>query len=152
MGYLRAELLGERTATALPVPERTAAGDDPIAIVEMACRFPGGVGWPDQLWQLVAGGKDAISVFPEDRGWDLHALQHPDVERSGSTYVRGGGLLHDVDQFDPGFFGISPREATALDPQQRLLLETSWEALEHAGIDPLSLKDLYAPGAALAGR
>ncbi len=139
-GYLRAELLGERTAVELPAPEGTGPGDDPIAIVGMACRFPGGVRSPDQLWRLVTAGTDAISAFPEDRGWDVEALQHPDTERSGTTYVRGGGFLHDVDQFDPGFFGISPREATALDPQQRVLLETSWEALEHAGIDPLSLR------------
>ncbi|MGA9310328.1 MAG: type I polyketide synthase [Pseudonocardiaceae bacterium] len=140
MGYLRAELLGERIVVAPPAPEGTRPGDDPIAIVGMACRFPGGVRSPDELWQFVAAGGDAISAFPEGRGWDLDALQHADVERSGSTYVRGGGFLPDADQFDPGFFGISPREATALDPQQRLLLETSWEALEHAGIDPCSLK------------
>ena len=93
MGYLRAELLGERIVLAPPAPEGTRPGDDPIAIVGMACRFPGGVRSPDQLWQFVAAGGDAISAFPEGRGWDLDALQHPDVERSGSTYVRGGGFL-----------------------------------------------------------
>ncbi len=140
MGYLRTELLGERVVVAPPAPEGTGPGGDPIAIVGMACRFPGGVRSPDQLWQLVSAGKDAISAFPEGRGWDVEALHHPDTERSGTTYVRGAGFLDDVDQFDPGFFGISPWEVTALDPQQRLLLETSWEALEQGAIDPFSLK------------
>ena len=137
--YLHTELLGGPAVGLIPAPEQTNADDDPIAIVGMACRFPGNVGSPDELWRLAAEGRDAISSFPEGRGWDATELYHPDADRPNSTYSRGGGFLHDVDQFDAGFFGISPREATALDPQQRLLLDTSWEALEHAGIDPLSL-------------
>ncbi|MEV0623697.1 alpha/beta fold hydrolase [Nonomuraea sp. NPDC050404] len=106
---------------------------EPIAIVSMACRFPGGVGSPEDLWRLLADGEDAISPFPADRGWDLEAM-------SAMGVVCRGGFLSDAAEFDADFFGISPREALAMDPQQRLLLETSWEAVERAGIDPVSLK------------
>ncbi|MEU4878740.1 type I polyketide synthase [Streptomyces sp. NPDC021608] len=144
--FLRGELVGEGAVVSGSVGREASAvggwsgSEDPIAIVGMGCRLPGGVGSPEDLWRLVVEGREGISAFPEDRGWDVGRLFDPDPDAVGKSTVRHGGFLHDAGEFDPGFFGVSPREALAMDPQQRLLLETSWEVLERAGIDPTSLK------------
>jgi acyl transferase domain-containing protein/acyl carrier protein len=136
--HLLAELAG--TGDEITAVPSAAASDEPIAIVGMACRLPGGITSPEQLWDLVAGGRDAIGDFPADRGWDVDGLLDPTGRRPGTTYVARGGFVYDAGDFDATFFGVSPKEAPAIDPQQRLLLEACWEAVERAGIDPVSLK------------
>ncbi|MGX1855537.1 SDR family NAD(P)-dependent oxidoreductase, partial [Streptomyces sp. NPDC055299] len=137
--YLLAELLGDGEELAASGADPTTAGE-PVAVVAMSCRFPGGLRTPEAFWEFLAAGGDAIGEFPDDRGWDTAALYDPDPEHEGTTYTRQGGFLTEADRFDAGFFGVSPREALAMDPQQRILLEVCWEAFERAGIDPLSLR------------
>ncbi|CAM5435079.1 Acyl transferase domain-containing protein/acyl carrier protein (Fragment) OS=Streptomyces griseomycini OX=66895 GN=FHS37_007788 PE=4 SV=1 [Streptomyces griseomycini] len=139
--HLRVVLSGEGAAPTPSTPDAVPdATDDQIAIVAMACRYPGGVTSPEDLWDALLAGRDAVTAFPADRGWDLEALYDPAGTAPGTSYTRMGAFLDRVAEFDSDFFGISPREALAMDPQQRLLLETSWETFERAGIDPESLR------------
>ncbi|WP_433859676.1 SDR family NAD(P)-dependent oxidoreductase [Streptomyces kronopolitis] len=137
--YLLAELLCDGQELTTDGIDPATAGE-PVAIVAMSCRFPGGIRTPEAFWEFLAAGGDAIGEFPDDRGWDTAALYDPDPEHEGTTYTRQGGFLTEADRFDAGFFGVSPREALAMDPQQRILLEVCWEAFERAGIDPQSLR------------
>ncbi|MFE4355582.1 SDR family NAD(P)-dependent oxidoreductase [Kitasatospora sp. NPDC056800] len=141
--HLRTRLVGDGADTAAPAAPRATGPDplaDPVAIVAMGCRLPGGIHTPEQLWQLLDAGQDAVTGLPTDRGWDLAALYDPTAERPGTFYAREGGFLHEAAEFDAAFFGVSPREAVTMDPQQRLLLEVVWETLERGGIDPTGLR------------
>jgi len=137
--FLHGEARGKAKSVA-SVARSGVASDEPIAIVGMSCRYPGGASSPDQLWRLVAAGRDAISEFPADRGWDLDRIYDPEPGKLGTSYAREGGFLADAAEFDPAFFGISPREAAFMDPQERSLLEASWEALENGGVNPHTLR------------
>ncbi|WP_344646456.1 beta-ketoacyl synthase N-terminal-like domain-containing protein, partial [Streptomyces durmitorensis] len=133
LGYLK-RVTGELRDTQRRLDEVSAAALEPLAIVGIGCRFPGAPEGPDALWNLLAHGTDAITPFPTDRGWPTETTHH---------YNRSGGFLDTATTFDPAFFGISPREALAMDPQQRLLLEVTWEAIEHAGINPHTLRNTH---------
>ncbi|MFJ4656842.1 SDR family NAD(P)-dependent oxidoreductase [Nocardia sp. NPDC088792] len=136
--FIDSQLTG---ATAdIEVTAARSGGDDPIAVVAMSCRYPGGITSPQDLWQLVTSGAETIGELPADRGWDVDAIYDPEPGKAGRTYTRQGSFLYTAADFDADFFGISPNEATMMDPQQRLLLEVSWEALERAGVDPVALR------------
>ncbi|HEU4944169.1 MAG TPA: polyketide synthase, partial [Solirubrobacterales bacterium] len=146
--YLR-KVTGELRGSQLRVSQLEERDSEPIAIVGMACRYPGRLESPAELWRFLLAAGDGITGFPADRGWELGDLFHPDPDHPESSYVREGGFLAAADGFDAEFFDVSPREALAMDPQQRLLLETSWEALEAAGIDPGALRS--SPAAVFVG-
>ncbi|CAM2919179.1 type I polyketide synthase [Mycobacterium intermedium] len=137
--YIRTELAGVPQEIK-PTPAVRPTGDDPIAIVGMSCRYPGGVESPEDLWDMLVAGRDVLSDFPTDRGWNLASLYNPDPDVAGTCYTRTGGFVDGVADFDAAFFGVAPSEALAMDPQQRMFLELSWEALERAGIDPAKLR------------
>ncbi|MET0474457.1 MAG: type I polyketide synthase [Mycobacterium sp.] len=141
-GYIRQELAGAPQGSPETIAGASSASviDEPIAIVGMSCRYPGGVDSPEALWDMVAGGRDVVSDFPTDRGWDLAELFNADPDAAGKSYANTGGFLYDAADFDPAFFSVSPTEALAMDPQQRLFLELAWEALERGGFDPASLR------------
>ena len=135
--YLRAVALGIEDEVSI-APESCGTDNEPIAIIGMSCRYPGGVASPEDLWQLVAEERNAVGAFPTNRGWDVLGLYDPDPDAGGKSYANLGGFLYNAADFDADFFGISPHEALAMDPQQRLLLEVAWETFERARIDPAS--------------
>ncbi|MFI5783804.1 SDR family NAD(P)-dependent oxidoreductase [Nocardia sp. NPDC051570] len=137
--FLHGELVAGIVATPIESAPNIVGLDEPIAIVGMSCRYPGGVESPADLWRLVADCRESLGPFPDDRGWDLETLYDPTLDRPGASYAKDGGFLYDAGEFDADLFGIDPQEARSLDPQTRLLLEASWAALEHARIDPQAL-------------